>query len=88
MQHWTLNTAEQWETLTGKPYGQFFESLKETEQRKVSDMAVLLVCEAYNSNPELNVEEELANIKRLTMEQIWEQISQIFGADTSKKKKE
>lgn len=87
MQNWTINTAEKWEELTGLSYGSFFEHLQNTTQRKAKDLAILLACEAYNSNPALDIEAELKALSSKTMAEIWQQINALFGQPADEKKK-
>jgi hypothetical protein len=81
MQNWTIATAEKWEELTGNAYGQFFELLAEPAKRKAKDLVNLLVCEAYNNNPALDVAVEVERLRKLPMTEIWSAINALYKTE-------
>jgi hypothetical protein len=87
MQHWTIATAEAWETLTQKPYGQFFEVLQDAANRKVNDLVTLLACEALNQANNVqgfDMEAEIAHLKTQSVKTLSEQIIALYSAAEKK----
>ncbi len=86
MQHWTVAAAEVWEDLLDLPYGNFFDHYQDSKARKVKDLAAILVANDFNTNPTIDVQAHLADIKKLPLAELYTRIAAIYAAQGEKKR--